>query len=54
MLGDTFHTYPHYYQYQGNISSIFSSNSEANASEFIENCGEMFPQYYTHSDVLIK
>ena len=34
-------------QYQGgNISSRFSSNSEADDSELLENIGEMFPRYY--------
>ena len=37
-----------YYQYQGNISSRFSTNSEASASENLE---EMFPRYYMHSNV---
>ena len=32
-------------QYRGNISSIFSSNSEANASELLENLEEMFSRY---------
>ena len=31
-----------YYQYRGNISSLFSSNSEADASELLENIEEMF------------
>ena len=30
---------------QRNISSIFSSNSEAFASELLENLEEMFPRY---------
>ena len=29
----------------GHISSIFSSNSEANASELLENLEEMFPRH---------
>ena len=29
----------------GNISSKFSSNSEADASELLENLEEMFPRY---------
>ena len=33
-----------------NISSIFSSNSEAFASELLENIEEMFLQYYIHSN----
>ena len=32
--------------YKGNISSIFSSNSVAFASELLENLEEMFPLYY--------
>ena len=43
-----------YYQYGGNISSIFSSNSEAKASELLENIEEMLPLYYMHSDYLTK
>ena len=31
------------------ISSIFSINSEANASELLKNLEEMFPVYYIHS-----
>ena len=34
------------------ISSTFFSNSEAFASELLENVEEMFPLYYTHSDML--
>ena len=37
-------------QYQGNILSIFSRNSEA--SPFSENIKEMFPRYCTDSDLL--
>ena len=33
-----------------NISSGFSSNSEAFASELLENPEEVFPRYYIHSD----
>ena len=33
------------------ISSIFSINSEANASELLKNIEEMFPVYYIHSDM---
>ena len=32
-----------------NISSSYSSNSEASASELLENLEEMFPLYYTIS-----
>ena len=39
-------------QYRGNISSIFSRNSEAFASEILENIEEMFPRYYIHSGML--
>ena len=35
----------------GDISSIFSRNSEVNASEYLENIEEMFPHYYMHSDI---
>ena len=31
-----------------NISSIFSSNSEAEASELLENIEETFPRFYMH------
>ena len=31
-----------------NISSRFSSNSEADASELLENLEEMFPWYYIY------
>ena len=34
-----------------NISSIFSRNSEASASEFLENLEEMFPRYFMHNDI---
>ena len=34
-----------YKQYRGNMSSRFSINSEANASELIENLEEMVPRY---------
>ena len=30
----------------GNISPLFSRNSEVFASEYFENCEEMFPQYH--------
>ena len=30
----------------------FYTNSEANASELLENHEDMFPQYYIHCDVL--
>ena len=32
----------------------FSSNSEASASELLENLEEMLPQYYNESDVIIS
>ena len=35
-----------------NISSGFSSNSEASASELLENPEEMFHRYYMDSDVI--
>ena len=31
--------------------STFSSNTEAKASELLENFEEMFPCYYMHSDI---
>ena len=34
-----------YYLYQGNIYSRFSNNSEANASELLENFEEILPHY---------
>ena len=36
------------------ISSRFSGNSEAFASELLENLEEMFPRYYMDSDVISK
>ena len=33
---------------------IFSTNSEAAASELVENLEEMFPRYYMDSDVIIR
>ena len=36
------------------ISSRFTSNSEALASELLENREEMFPQYHMRSDVLLE
>ena len=41
-----------FYQQQGNISSRFSSDSEANASESLENPEEMFLQNSIYSFVL--
>ena len=35
-----------------NSYSRFSSNSEAFTSELLENLAELFPQYYTHTDIL--
>ena len=40
------------YRQQENNSSRFSSNSEADASELLENPEEMFPWYYMHSNIL--
>ena len=41
-----------------NISSRFSRNSKGNPSEFLENCEEMFPRYWSMSheknDYIIK
>ena len=37
---------------QGDISSTFSSDSEAFASELLENIEEMFPWYYMYNDIL--
>ena len=34
--------------YIGNMSSIFSAKSEADASELSENIEDMFPRYSTH------
>ena len=34
-----------YMEYRGNISKLFPSISEANASELLENVLEMFPSY---------
>ena len=36
------------------ISSIYSSNSEANASELLEHIEEMFSRYYVHGSSLIS
>ena len=38
-----------FYKYIQNISSEFVSNSEANASELLENSEEIFQQYDMHS-----
>ena len=38
-------------QYRGNIFRIFSSNSEAFASELLENIRKIFPQYCIHYDM---
>ena len=46
--------YSLFYLKQGNISSWFSRNSEADASELLENWKEMFPRYYMHSDVFLS
>ena len=48
---DNFHTmncfyFTDYYGQRGNMSSRFSSNSEAK-----ENIGELFSQYYIQSDI---
>ena len=40
-----------YYKHWRNISSRFSSSSEAIASELLENIEEMFPRYYMKSDM---
>ena len=53
---DNFHTvscswFTKFHQQQGNSSSGFSSNSEADASELLENPEEMFPLYYMRSDI---
>ena len=37
--------------YVKNISPRFSKNSEADASEFLENLKDMYPGYYMPSDV---
>ena len=36
-------------QVQGNISSRFPNNSEANTSELLGNLEEMVPWYYMHT-----
>ena len=43
----------YYYKLRGNISTLFSSNSEAKASELLENIEEIFAWYYMHSDAQI-
>ena len=40
-------------QHRGNISSRFSSNSEAKASALADNLKEMSLEYYMHSDVFV-
>ena len=35
-----------------NLSSKFSSNSEADVAELLDDLVEMFPGYYMHSDML--
>ena len=46
------HTYMQAIVTRANISLRFSSNSEADASELIENREEMFARHYMHSDVI--
>ena len=41
-----------WYQYRGNISSQFSSNSDADASKLLENLEEMFLRYYMNISML--
>ena len=45
------HTSTDYYQ-EGNISSIFSSNSETNALELLKNLGEKFLRSDMHTDII--
>ena len=33
------------------MASVFFSNFEADASELLEHIEEMFPRYYTHSNI---
>ena len=40
-----------YYQYRENIYLRLSNNSEAFASELLENLEEVFPRYYMYCDV---
>ena len=42
-----------YMYYQGNISAIFSSNSDTSASELLENLVELFPHYCIDSDIIV-
>ena len=42
----------HYHQYHKNISSVFSSDSEASVSESLENIEDMFLWYYMQNDVM--
>ena len=46
-----FKMYMKYYSLLTDNSSIFSSKSEASASDLLENIEEMFPRYYLYSDV---
>ena len=43
VCGRSFEFYQQFVFYQGNISSWFSSHSEAFASEWLEHLEEMFP-----------
>ena len=43
--------YSSWHQNRGNISSRFSSNSEANASELLEKCTRNLSWYYIYNDV---
>ena len=42
----------YFHQYRENISSRFSRNSDANASEFLENLENMFTVYYMNKTTL--
>ena len=42
-----------HFQYRGNLYTRVSSNSEAFASELLDNLEEMFLRYYMHSDVVL-
>ena len=45
------HLFTIHTQLRENISSKFSRNSEADASEFLENLEEMFLRYYMNGDI---
>ena len=53
-LAGTFTIQPCVRGIQINVYSLFSSNSEADASELLEICEKMFPRFYIHCDVFSR